>query len=181
MILEFKVRRECTVCTGWPRAAQFNSVYASPAGRTSHTLEKSQTVTAEAFQHLTSIYGLALQWNERSKKPKHFSKPSCTFHFYGDCTLCHPWPTFGDALAARLSCGWKEYLLPQRNTFPIVCGFLRFSNVWFWEEVCDCQCTILSVSPSYNWTDTLSVDTAHVKHVGCVHLYCFYQVTFVAS
>ena len=99
--------------------------------------------------------------------------------------LCHPWPTFGDALAARLSCGWKEYLLPQRNTFPIVYGFWRFPNVWpklwFWEEVCDCQCTILSVSPSYNWTDTLTVDTAHVKHVGCVHLHCFYQAAFVAS
>ena len=53
--------------------------------------------------------------------------------------------------------------------------------MWFWEEVCDCQCTILSVSPSYNWTDTLTVDTSHFQHVGCVHLHCFYQAAFVAS
>ena len=109
----------------------------------------STAVLAEAFKHITP-----LQWSVSVKPTKsifcdiikalHFLTDFSQLIFWiwnpnpekllplyflrTDCTLCHPWPALGEAPEAELSCGWKEYLLPQRNTFPMcasICGFWR--------------------------------------------------------
>ena len=99
---------------------------------------------------------------ERHPRNKNIFHPNPIVLFYRDCTWCHhPWPTFWDALVH--SC-WvilrlEGVFVDAEKYFPNIMRFLevsqcvfflRFPNVWFGEEVSDCQCTILSVSHYFN-------------------------------